>query len=30
MDDDESKLNMNIDGVKVFGINKKFENFIQK
>ena len=30
VDDDESKLNMNIDGVKVFGINKKFENFIQK
>ena len=30
MDDDNSKLNMNIDGVKVFGINKNFEKFIKK
>ena len=30
VDDDNSKLNMNIDGVKVFGINKNFEKFIKK
>jgi len=29
VDDDDSKLNMSIDGVKVFGINKNFKKFIK-
>ncbi len=30
VDDDKSKLNMSIDGVKVYGINKSLEKFIKK
>ncbi len=30
VDDDKSKLNMSIDGVNVFAINKSFEKFLKK
>ena len=30
VDDDKEKLNMSIDGIKVFGLNKSLEKFIKK
>ena len=30
VDDDKKKLNMNIDGIRVYGINRSLEKFINK